>query len=58
VTGEFNGPTALSFFRTPEGGLIQVVDHLSDSRLPDLKEGQTYALHFPPEAAVLFKGAA
>ncbi|MTJ06101.1 MAG: ABC transporter ATP-binding protein [Sediminimonas qiaohouensis] len=58
VTGEFNGPTALSFFRTPDGLLIQVVDHLSDSRLPDLKEGQTYALHFPPEAAVLFKGAA
>ncbi|SDU48007.1 ABC transporter ATP-binding protein [Stappia sp. ES.058] len=58
VTSEFNGPTALSFFRTPDGSLIQVVDHLSDSRLPDLEEGRTYALHFQPEAAVLFKGAA
>lgn len=58
VTGEFNGPTTLSFFRTPDGSLIQVLDHLSDPRLPDLKEGRTYALHFPPEVAVLFKGAA
>ncbi len=58
LTGEFNGPTTLSFFRTPDGSLIQVLDHLSDPRLPALKEGRTYALHFPPEAAVLFKGAA
>ena len=58
VTGEFNGPTTLSFFRTSDGSLIQVLDHLSDARLPDLKEGQTYALHFPPESALLFKGAA
>ena len=58
VTGEFNGPTTLSFFRTPDGSLIQVVDHLSNPRLPKLQEGQTYALHFPPQAAVLFKGVA
>lgn len=58
VTGEFNGPFSLSFFRISDGSLIQVVDHLSDPRLPELKEGQTYTLHFPPEAAVLFKGAA
>jgi len=58
VTGEFNGPTALSFFRTPDGELIQVVDHLSDPRLPHLEEGKSYALFFSPDAAVLFKGAA
>lgn len=57
VTGEFNGPTALSFFRTPEGALIQVVDHLSDPRLPQLEEGKSYALFFSPDSAVLFKGA-
>ncbi|AQS48560.1 ABC transporter ATP-binding protein [Thioclava nitratireducens] len=58
VTGEFNGPTALSFFRTPDGELIQVVDHLSDPRLPQLEEGKSYALFFSPDSAVLFKGAA
>ncbi len=58
LTGEFNGPTALSFFRAPDGALIQIIDHLSDPRLPDLVEGRTYALHFPPEAALLFRGAA
>jgi len=58
LTGEFNGPTALSFFRAPDGELIQIIDHLSDPRLPDLIEGRTYALHFPPEAALLFRGAA
>lgn len=58
LTGEFNGPTALSFFRAPDGELIQVIDHLSDPRLPELEEGRTYALHFPPDAALLYKGAA
>lgn len=58
LTGEFNGPTALSFFRTADGALIQVVDHFSDARLPDLTEGQTYALHYHPDAALVFQGGA
>ncbi|MBU2358471.1 MAG: ABC transporter ATP-binding protein [Alphaproteobacteria bacterium] len=58
LTGEFNGPTALSFFRTIDGALIQVVDHFSDARLPDLTEGQTYALHYQPDAALVFEGGA
>ena len=40
------------------GDLIQVVNHLSNPRLPDLTEGRTYALHFSPDAALLFEGAA
>lgn len=58
LTGEFNGPTTLSFFRADDGELIQVVDHMSNPRLPDLEEGKTYALHFSPEAAILYEGAA
>ncbi|WP_349538763.1 ABC transporter ATP-binding protein [Sagittula sp. NFXS13] len=57
VTGEFNGPTALSFFRAPDGALIQVVDHLGDPRLPELTEGRSYALHYAPGDALLFEGA-
>jgi putative spermidine/putrescine transport system ATP-binding protein len=57
VAGEFNGPTALSFFRAPDGALIQVVDHLGEPRLPELTEGRTYALHYAPEDALLFEGA-
>ena len=58
LAGEFNGPTELSFFRADNGDLIQVVNHLSNPRLPDLTEGRTYALHFSPDAALLFEGAA
>jgi putative spermidine/putrescine transport system ATP-binding protein len=58
LTGEFNGPTALSFFRTADGTLLQVVEHFSDARLPSLIEGQTYALHYEPNAALVFEGAA
>jgi len=58
LAGEFNGPTALAFFRAQDGALIQVVDHLSNPRLPDLKEGRVYALHFSPDAALLYEGAA
>lgn len=58
LTGEFNGPTALSFFRTADGTLLQVVDHFSDARLPALIEGQTYALHYEPTAALVFEGGA
>ncbi|SFA96160.1 putative spermidine/putrescine transport system ATP-binding protein [Poseidonocella pacifica] len=57
LTGEFNGPTALSFFRTADGALVQVVDHLSSPRLPRLEEGRTYALHYRPEEVLLFEGA-
>jgi ABC-type Fe3+/spermidine/putrescine transport system ATPase subunit len=58
LTGEFNGPTALSFFRADDGTLFQIVDHLSQPRLPDLVEGQRYDLHFPPQALRQFHGAA
>jgi putative spermidine/putrescine transport system ATP-binding protein len=58
LTGEFNGPTALSFFRTIDGALLQVIDHFSDARLPTLIEGQTYALHYHPNAALVFEGGA
>lgn len=58
LTGEFNGPTALSFFRTEDGTLFQVVDHLSQPRLSDLVEGQRYALHFAADAMRQFHGAA
>lgn len=57
VTGEFNGPTALAFFRDASGQLIQVIDHLGDPRLPALVEGHSYALHFAPDAAILFEEA-
>lgn len=58
LTGEFNGPTALSFFRLQDGTLVQVIDHLSEPRLPNLTEGDSYVLHFAPEVACEFKGAA
>lgn len=58
LTGEFNGPTALSFFRAEDGTLLQVVDHLSTPRLPELTEGARYDLHFAPDAARQFHGAA
>ncbi|WP_226552841.1 ABC transporter ATP-binding protein [Celeribacter naphthalenivorans] len=58
LTGEFNGPTALSFFRAADGTLLQVVDHLSQPRLPDLVEGQGYDLHFAADALRQFHGAA
>jgi putative spermidine/putrescine transport system ATP-binding protein len=58
LTGEFNGPTALSFFRSADGSLVQVIDHLSQPRLPDLIEGASYDLHFAPAAARPFQGAA
>ncbi|CUH67488.1 Sulfate/thiosulfate import ATP-binding protein CysA [Thalassovita gelatinovora] len=58
LTGEFNGPTALSFFRADDGTLLQVIDHLSQPRLPDMVEGQSYDLHFAPDAARQFHGAA
>ncbi|TDE40338.1 ABC transporter ATP-binding protein [Antarcticimicrobium sediminis] len=58
LTGEFNGPTALSFFRAEDGTLLQVIDHLSQPRLPDMVEGQHYDLHFAPDAARQFHGAA
>jgi putative spermidine/putrescine transport system ATP-binding protein len=38
--------------------LLQVVDHFSDARLPALIEGQTYALHYEPTAALVFEGGA
>ncbi|MBU2888415.1 ABC transporter ATP-binding protein [Celeribacter halophilus] len=58
LTGEFNGPTALAFFRAADGSLLQVVDHLSQPRLPNLVEGQAYDLHFPLQAYRQFHGAA
>lgn len=58
LTGEFNGPTALGFFRADDGTLLQVIDHLSQPRLPDLVEGARYDLHFAPDAARQFHGAA
>ncbi|MBT9386097.1 ABC transporter ATP-binding protein [Pseudooceanicola sp. CBS1P-1] len=58
LAGEFNGPTALSFFRAADGSLLQVTDHLSQPRLPDLVEGQDYDLHFAPQTARQFPGAA
>ncbi|SEK35891.1 ABC transporter ATP-binding protein [Pacificibacter marinus] len=57
LTGEFNGPTALSFFRAADGTLLQIIDHLSQPRLPDLIEGQHYDLHFPSNALRQFHGA-
>lgn len=51
LTGEFNGPTALHFFRADNGGLVQVIDHLSQPRLPQMTEGETYHLHFAPDLA-------
>lgn len=51
---EFNGPTILAFFRTLDGELVQVVDHQARPRLGPLIEGETYALHFDPAAAILF----
>ncbi|RPE67003.1 putative spermidine/putrescine transport system ATP-binding protein [Pacificibacter maritimus] len=58
LTGEFNGPTALSFFRASDGSLLQIIDHLSQPRLPDLIEGQDYDLHFSSNALRQFHGAA
>lgn len=58
LTGEFNGPTALFFFRAEDGTLLQVIDHLSQPRLPDLVEGENYDLHFAPDAVRQFHGAA
>lgn len=58
LTGEFNGPTALSFFRADDGTLLQIVDHLSQPRLPDLVEGTRYDLHFASDAVRQFHGAA
>ncbi|MER5173878.1 ABC transporter ATP-binding protein [Thioclava kandeliae] len=58
LAGEFNGPTALAFFRTEDGQLVQVVDHLGQPRLPDMTEGATYALHFHPDQIRIFEGAA
>ncbi len=58
ITAEFNGPTILSFFKAQDGELIQVLDHLSDPRLPDLTEGRDYALCFSPEDAILYPGRA
>ncbi|MFT3688545.1 ABC transporter ATP-binding protein [Paenirhodobacter sp.] len=57
VAGEFNGATALAFFQTDDGQLIQVTDHLSAPRLPVMTEGTDYALHFAPGAALVFEGA-
>lgn len=57
LAGEFNGPTALSFFRAQDGTLLQAVDHLSQPRLPDMVEGQHYDLHFSPKASRQFHGA-
>ncbi|GHG99288.1 hypothetical protein GCM10010961_35150 [Pseudodonghicola xiamenensis] len=57
LTGEFNGPTALAFFRSKDGTLMQVVDHLSCPRLPALVEGQSYDLHFAFDAARQFQEA-
>lgn len=54
LTAEFNGPTILAFFRTVDGGLVQVVDHQARPRLGALTEGETYALHFDPAGAILF----
>lgn len=53
ITSEFNGPTMLSFFKAQDGELVQVLDHLSDPRLPELQEGQDYLLCFSPEDAIL-----
>ncbi|WP_416369415.1 ABC transporter ATP-binding protein [Tritonibacter mobilis] len=58
LTGEFNGPTALFFFRAKDGTLLQIIDHLSQPRLPDLVEGENYDLHFAPDAVRQFQGAA
>ena len=58
LTGEFNGPTALFFFRAQDGTLLQIIDHLSQPRLPDMVEGDSYDLHFAPEAVRQFHGAA
>lgn len=54
ITSEFNGPTRLCFFRATDGELIQVLDHLSAPRLPDLDEGNAYQLRFDPADAILY----
>ncbi len=58
LAGEFNGPTALHLFRAGDESLVQVVDHLSQPRLPEMVEGGTYHLHFAPELVREFHGAA
>ncbi|WP_378949195.1 ABC transporter ATP-binding protein [Paracoccus sp. R86501] len=58
LTGEFNGPTAVFFFRAQDGSLLQIIDHLSQPRLPDMVEGDSYDLHFAPDAVRQFHGAA
>lgn len=58
LAGEFNGPTALSFFRLKDGTLFQVVDHLGAPRLPELTEGKAYDLHVAQDAIRVFEGAA
>lgn len=57
LAGEFNGPTALHFFRAADDSLVQVVDHLSQPRLPAMTEGDSYHLHFAPDLAREFPGA-
>ncbi len=57
LAGEFNGPTALHFFRAADDSLVQVVEHLSQPRLPAMTEGDNYHLHFAPDLAREFPGA-
>lgn len=58
LTGEFNGPTALHFFRAADDSLVQVIDHLSQPRLTEMVEGETYHLYFSPHLAREFPKAA
>lgn len=58
ITSEFTGASILSFFRSVDGELLQVVTHLSGPQPDVLEVNRDYHLSFDPNDAILFpKGA-
>ena len=58
ITSEFTGASVMSFFRTQEGQLLQVVTHLSGPEPETYEPGRTYQITFDPNEAIVFSRGA
>jgi len=58
IASEFTGALVLSFFRTGDGELLQVVTHLSGPEPETYETGKDYRLAFDPNDAIVYSGGA
>jgi putative spermidine/putrescine transport system ATP-binding protein len=54
ITSEYSGSTVIYFFQLADGALVEVEYHLSHRKPEDFVEGDTYALSWPREEALVY----